>query len=65
MYSRQLGEENAFDEMEIAENGPEFVHADNVIRKSMDKYWRSIGNGSWHFCYNSDDIRTIIDVFKA
>ena len=37
---------------------PEFVHADDLIRKYMDNYWRSIGDGSLHFYHKSDDICT-------
>ena len=27
--------------MEIAENGPEFVHADMLLSSAMDKYWKN------------------------
>ena len=27
--------------MEIAENGPEFVHADKLLSSAMDKYWKN------------------------
>ena len=27
--------------MEIAENGPEFVHADKLLISAMDKYWKN------------------------
>ena len=39
--SRQLDEDHALQEMEIAENGPEFVDADYVIRNAMDRYLES------------------------
>ena len=57
---RQLREDQTFDEMEIAENGPEFVHADKLLSFAMDKYWteKSSVGGSWKFCHKSEDIRT-------
>ena len=46
--------------MEIAENGPEFVHADKLLTCAIDKYWtdKSSEGGSWQFCHKSEDIRT-------
>ena len=35
---RQLGEENADFEMEIAENGPLLIHADRILKNAMDIY---------------------------
>ena len=57
---RQLREDHALDEMEIAENGPEFVHADKLLSCAMDKYWtdKNSEGRSWHFCHKSEDIRT-------
>ena len=57
---RQLKEEHALEEMEIAENGPELVHADRLLSLAMDKYWKEKGtsDGTWHFCHKTDDIRT-------
>ena len=47
---RQMEEENAEHEMEISENGPLLHHADNIIERAMNKYWReSSANGRWHF----------------
>ena len=43
---RQMNEDNAEEEMEIAENGPLLVHADNLLNKAMNKYWN---NSEWHF----------------
>ena len=40
---RQLDEHRAEDEMEIAENGPLLVHADKILKKAMDKYWKETG----------------------
>ena len=42
---RQLGEENADFEMEIAENGPLLIHADNILKNAMDKYWSTTETG--------------------
>ena len=39
--NRQLKEAQALEEMEIAENGPEFVHADRLLANSMEKYWKN------------------------
>ena len=47
---RKMEEENAEHEMEISENGPLLHHADNIIERTMNKYWReSSANGRWHF----------------
>ena len=56
---RQLKEIHALDEMIIAENGPNLVHADKLLTSAMDKYWKEKSqDGSWHFCHRSEDIRT-------
>lgn len=56
---RQLKETCALDEMEIAENGPELVHADSIFSRVMNKYWHEMSQaGTWHFCHKTDDIRT-------
>ena len=47
---RQMDEENAEEEMEIAENGPLLVHADLILKKAMHRYWKDVSqNGEWHF----------------
>ena len=47
---RQMEEETAEHEMEISENGPLLHHADTIIERAMDKYWReNSANGKWHF----------------
>ena len=36
--------------MEIAENGPLLIHADNLLKNAMDKYWsHCTKDGKWHF----------------
>ena len=56
---RQLKEEYALEEMEIAENGPELVHADKILVSAMGKYWQEMSKeGVWHFCHKTSDIRT-------
>ena len=56
---RQLNKTTAFEEMEIAENGPELAHAGNIIASAMDNYWKEkSSDGKWHFCHKTDDIRT-------
>ena len=58
--SRQLKEDRALDEMEIAENGPELVKADAVLSAAMNKFWseKSPKDPSWHFCHKTQDVRT-------
>ena len=47
---RQLGEDNAEEEMEIAENGPLLQHAGKLLKRAMDKYWKNTTeSGAWHF----------------
>ena len=43
--NRQLNVSNALEEMEIAENGPELVHADKIITSAMNKYWQDKSRG--------------------
>ena len=57
--SRQPSEEHALNEMVIAENGPLLHHADTILERAMDKYWKeNSANGKWHFIRNTQDIRT-------
>jgi len=35
--------------MEIAENGPLLIHADNLLKIAIDKYWSNTKDGKWHF----------------
>ncbi len=51
--SRQMEEDNALQEMSIAENGPLLHQADPILRRAMSKYW----GGPWHFVRRTDDIR--------
>ena len=47
---RQMKEENAEEEMEIAENGPLLIHADRILKRAMDNYWKDVNQiGEWHF----------------
>ena len=64
---RQLKEDHALEEMEIAENGPELVHADRLLSLAMDKYWKEkdSADGTWHFCHNTNDIRTYCKYSKV
>ena len=56
---RQLTEEHALNEMEIAENGPTFAKADNILKAAMNMYWgKKSFSGEWHFMHRSEDIRT-------
>ena len=50
--SQQLKEKAALEEMMIAENGPNLVHSDSLIQKSLNAYFKehnSTDRGSWHF----------------
>ena len=42
--------------MEIAENGPEFVHADKLLSSAMEKYWKN---------KDGEDIRTYSNQSKV
>ena len=53
--TRQLTEENALNEMEIAENGPSIFRADRLLEKAMDSYWKSTTKkGVWHFVRSTE-----------
>ena len=56
--SRQLEEEHAMQEMEIAKNGHIFVRACPVINGAMAKHWDVHNNGRWHFWGTSDNVKT-------
>ena len=43
---RQLDEERAEEEMEISENGPLLAHADKLLKKAMNNYWKKMDQGS-------------------
>ena len=45
---RQLGEDNAEFEMDIAENGPLLIHADGILKNAMDKCWSNTETGNCH-----------------
>lgn len=48
--TRSLKEENAIDEMMIAENGPTIFKANSVLSAAMNDYWKSNSKtGKWHF----------------
>ena len=52
--NRGLKEENALDEMEIAENGPSEFRADKLLINAMDRYWKNeTKSGQWHFTRTS------------
>ena len=52
--SRQLTEENALDEMVIAEN-------DNLLERAMNKYWvQNSENGKWHFIRECNNISSYL-----
>ena len=52
--SRNLEEENAMDEMVIAENGPSIFRANAVLSAAMNQYWKTTSkSGRWHFIRES------------
>ena len=51
-------EEHALGEMIIAENGPELQHADLVVEKSMNEYWKGRKASGWHFVRRSENIKS-------
>ena len=65
--SRQGTEEHALEEMIIAENGPLLQHADTILEKALENYWKSGGkDGEWHFIRRSQNIRSCMgDSSKA
>ena len=72
--NRQLTEEHALDEMLIAENGPILVHADPIIRRSLNSYFRQHNQsdgGKWHFLktksrvQENNDKSIVIERLKA
>ena len=54
---RQLDETQAEHEMEISENGPLISHADKLLNKAMNSYWKTHGGvgGEWHFTRKGTD----------
>ena len=59
--TRQLTEENALEQMEIAENGPSIFRADPILETAMNSYWRaSTSKGKWHFLRTSSTIMNYV-----
>ena len=57
--NRYLEENNALDEMMIAENGPSLFKPDEVISNVMSQYWKSESrSGRWNFVRES---RSVLD----
>ena len=57
--SRQLSEDHAVEEMQIAENGPLLQRADPLLDRAMNKYWKSNNEkGQWHFIRRTEDVRS-------
>jgi hypothetical protein len=52
--NRSLDEDNAMDEMMVAENGPTIFKANSVLFAAMNDYWKSSSKaGKWHFVRDS------------
>ena len=62
--SRQPTEQHSLDEMIIAENRPLLHHADEILERAMNRYWRvaksAMVNGT--FCV---ELRTYIHILEA
>ena len=58
LHEVSSGDENFLPvtKMEIAENGPEFVHADKLLSSAMEKYWKN---------KDGEDIRTYSNQSKV
>ena len=57
--SRQPTEQHSLDEMIVAENGPLLHHADEMIERAMNQYWRVANCGvKWHFLCQTEDIHS-------
>ena len=55
--ARQLIEENALHEMEIAENGPSIFREDPLLEMAMNSYWKgTTEKGVWHFVRTSSTV---------
>ena len=55
--SRQPTEQHSLDEVIIAENRPLLHHADEILERAMNQYWRVAKcYGKWHFLYRNEDI---------
>ena len=49
-FSRQPTKQHSLDEIIIAENEPLLHHADEILERAMNQYWRVANrNGKWHF----------------
>ena len=58
--SRQPTEQHSLDEVIIAENRTLLHHADEILERAMNQYWRVAERyGKWHFlCRTDDDINS-------
>ena len=44
-----MKEENVEEEMEITKNVPLLIHAENILKRATDNYWKNNQIGEWHF----------------
>ena len=54
---RNLGEDQGNNEMMIAVNGPNIAHADHILEKSLNSYFRNQKDGKWHFTMDQSKIK--------
>ena len=57
--SRQPTEQHFLDEMIIAVNGPLLHHADEMLERAINQYWRVANRDTtWHFLLQTEDIHS-------
>ena len=51
-FSRQPAEQHPLDKMTIPENKPLLHHADEMLARALNQYWRvANSDGKWHFLH--------------
>ena len=59
--SRQPTKQHSLDEIIIAENEPLLHHADEILERAMNQYWRVANrDGKWHFLLRTEDTHSYI-----
>ena len=57
--SRQPTEQHSLDELINAENGPFLHHANEMLERQMNPYWRVANrDDKWHFLHRTEDIHS-------
>ena len=59
--SRQPIKQHSLNKIIIAENGPLLNHADEILERAMNQYWRVANrDGKWHFLLRTEDTHSYI-----